>query len=230
MLRGWKMKGYLRITVIFIVIFSLLTVSISVLGGSEESRIKLEFVSYINVKDEPQPGDYGWLSYCNNGQLNGGVIVRYDSQGRLGAVETQEVITIWLIVWIVPYYQVGDIPSLAKLKTLYVEIWADDNGINFYSPNSGYLGSKYYEEIDLGQGKGIFKEYPNMNDHRSFDTAYGFWLWLHADAGVSPENHTCYVKFKFDWLGYVLDQHGGYWTVGSTDWLVIYFKVYVYWY
>lgn len=92
------MKGYLRTTAMFVLVFSLLTVSISVLSESEGSRIKLELVSYINVTDKPQPGDYGWLSYCNNGQLNGGVIVRYNSQGRLGTVETQEVITIWLLV------------------------------------------------------------------------------------------------------------------------------------
>jgi len=202
--------------------------SVSPLGKSKESKIRLEPFSYIKVTNSSQPGDYGWVGYCGNGQLRGGVIATYDSQGRLGAVETQEVITIWLLVWIDPYYCVGEIPNLAKLKTLYVEILADD-GINFFSPGSAYLGSRYYEEIDLGSGIGVFKEYPDMNDYRSFDNAYGFWLWLHADAGVTQGNYTCYVKFKFDWLAYMVGWQGGYWVTGSTDWLVIPFEVYIYW-
>ena len=71
-------------------------------------------------------------------------------------------------------------------------------------------------------------EYPYLADHRLPDSAFGMIsAWVHAEAGASQGYHTCYVKFKFDWRYF--DYWFGTYLSGSTNWMIVSFKVYVYW-
>ena len=97
--------------------------------------------------------------------------------------------------------------------------------------NIAYIEWKY---INLNQRQGfwgdIFPDWPYMDDHRSSDSAFGMLsAWVHPVPGTPEGWYTCYIKFKFDWLAYMVGWQRGYWVSGSTDWLVVSFQLYVYW-
>lgn len=238
---------------------------------------QLYTTSNFKILSDPQPGDYGWLGYGDNGELNGGAVGRYDSNNILGGIREEGIITVWFPVWIDPNYDpipddINDptVDPNEELTILYAKVWAGDDDIDFGSPTPdtsagevsysftvtvGYggvscsvtvsydphkvvveVGRDLYDHAYIDWKKislwiqtwWIFGYYPDLADHRSSGNAFGIIsAWVHARVGASQGYHTCYVKFKFDWRCF--DYWFGIYFLGSTNWMTVSFKVYVYW-